>query len=66
MRHPARERRLRILVAQGQQEDADKLAFASEGSLQRRRAPDFTFICAAKMKHNHELCQRLAQRVSAP
>ena len=67
MRHPARERRLRILVAQGQQEDADKLAFAMAKAPFNEEEHQFLLsFVPRKMKHNHELCQRLAQRVSSP
>lgn len=67
MRHPARERRLRILVAQGQQEDADKLAFAMAKAPFNEEEHQFLLsFVPRKMKHNHELCQRLAERVSAP
>ena len=67
MRHPARERRLRILVAQGQQEDADELAFAmAKAPINEEEHQFLLSFVPRKMKHNHKLCQRLAERVSSP
>ena len=67
MRHPARERRLRILVAQGQQEEADELAFAMARAPVNEEEHQFLLsFVPRKMKHNQKLCQRLAERVSSP
>ena len=67
VRHPARERRLRILVSQGRNNEADALASDMADAPVNEEEHQFLLsFVPRKMKYNHELCRRLADRVSSP
>jgi len=67
VRHPARERRLRILVSHGRNNEADALASDMADAPVNEEEHQFLLsFVPRKMKYNHELCRRLADRVSSP
>ena len=66
-RHPARERRLRILVAQACLSEADKLAHEMHCDPLSEEEHQFLMsFVPRKMRHNADLCQQLKERISTP